>query len=146
MNYIQIGFVTLALLIMLGLLVHARGEIPDREPTYAWAWTPQHGYFKVYYASVDSIAEVCPSIPKDAIGCAFMMFDQRFVALPKGEEFRETPIGCNAYTHEMLHHWGYHEQSMAQFFNCGGPLPMFTNMTLPHTGFWKDVGTLRVLR
>lgn len=34
-------------------------------------------------------------------------------------EYRDGFPGCNIYTHEVLHAWGYTHDMMAHFFTCG---------------------------
>lgn len=36
----------------------------------------------------------------------------------KGYEFHPTRLGCNAWTHEVLHFWGYSHEDMEKYFWC----------------------------
>ncbi len=115
------------------------GNAYGEESEYAWAWNETEGYYKVYYYSVNDYSETDRCM-EDWQGCEIKWYmNDRIiheVILLEDREFMDTEAGCNTYTHEMLHAWGFQEQTIRQFFSCN-PVISFSNMTLPHAGFWK---------
>lgn len=104
------------------ILIDVYAESFDETP-YAWAWTQSNGYFKVYYHV--NTAELVKFNPEQGMGCPtmyegchFIMDGVHIVHIPY-DAFRFAPAGCNPYTHEMLHAWGYNEAMISDFFPCG---------------------------
>lgn len=93
---------------------------------YAWAGNAETGYYKVYYAetSKDYIEILCSSLTSPQ-GCHTIIpvddMEYHVVAVPLkgGYEYHKGLPGCNIYTHEMIHAWGYDESMMPHFWVCG---------------------------
>lgn len=91
---------------------------------YAWAWNSEDGYYKVYYYSFEKeTLEMLKICQTNALGCHNIYYDEigkfHMISLVKGHEFDYAIPGCNIYTHEMLHAWGYNEAMISDFFPCG---------------------------
>lgn len=122
-------------LLIIAIVIFSIGIIKaysDNEPDYAWAHTPEKGYFKVYYILNDHIPN--QGTCKDGyFGCHWIVDGVNLVHIPENP-WRYHHSGCNIYTHEMLHAWGYNDRMIMDFFDCRGS--QFNS--LPHIGFGGD--------
>jgi hypothetical protein len=82
-------------------------------PVPDYVWIPNE-YEESGYAKSLIIHNMGLCKPNE-IGCTY----NNFVVLPEGEEFQPVLPGCNLYTHEVLHLWGFTEQMLHHFFTCG---------------------------
>lgn len=120
------------------LAIYAYGERAENQlplpldgiTPYSWAWTESEGYFKIYWLpySFDEFMGHCQ--PK-ALACTYEHTSRRGNTEPpvyvnvhtvhylQGLTFVKTLPGCNLFTHESLHHWGYNENMLWDFFECG---------------------------
>jgi len=134
-NHLMYGLVAVlvALTLFFALTSEADAEYfftPYHSPDqYAWAGTKDTGYYKVYYAETDTdtIESLCSTFESPQ-GCHAIIpavghQQYHLVAIPfkGGYDYYEGLVGCNIYTHETLHAWGYKETMLHHFFTCGKP-------------------------
>jgi len=119
------------------ILESAFAEIPDEEPNYTWAWTEKEGYFKVYWLAFEEEYEKYNEwkCKPNEVACGDTLEGNvHVIYYRESTMFNETIPGCNVWTHENLHHWGYNEEMIRDFFPCDQPSKY---KTLPHIGTWK---------
>lgn len=106
----------------------------DVAPNYTWAWTENEGYFKVYWLAFEEGYERYNEWPckGEEVACGDIIDGVHVIAYREDTMFNETIPGCNVWTHENLHHWGYNEEMIRDFFPCDQPSKY---KTLPKIGF-----------
>jgi hypothetical protein len=104
------------------LISNVDAAIPTEDLPYTYAWKESTGYYKVYIievANVETLKDLCLHPKWEA--CHRYIDNTHYVIFVTDKMYDYTPGGCNVYTHEMLHAWGYTEQMLHQFFHCENP-------------------------
>jgi len=111
------------LLIISGLVLTVFAELVP----YTWAWTQSEGYFKVYWVEMDYDEFTRGWCMPNEVACG-RTFETKHtdgtystvhaIYYQKDLKFWKTNAGCTAWTHENLHHWGYNEEMIRDFFPC----------------------------
>ena len=148
LSILPFSFIVIIILSVLSLvLIDVFGAIPYNEPTFTWGWNADEGYFKIYWSEF-TYSELSAHCFPDEIACAKTWYSDYakpvhviFYSVapayagyddPYSWKYNEAHSGCNTWTHENLHHWGYNEAMISDFFQCNVKSKY---LTLPIIGF-----------
>jgi len=96
-------------------VTHIIPEAHGESLNYTWACNSNECY-KVFYILNDNIVDLL-CMP-NAIACHRIDTDGNHFIYYPNNPFTYTIPGCNIWTHEQLHAWGYNENMIWDFFEC----------------------------